>query len=137
MAANRRETVRLRMRHPGRVAALLGVLAVLAPTLAACGGDDGEKARVSASHADRAFLEAMIPHHESAVEMARLAKRRAQHRQVSELADTIVETQREEISDMEEIHQRLFDEEIIPNPDAHQGLLERSFERWKRTQWSG
>jgi len=98
---------------------LLAAGAALAPI--ACGGDDGD-AGGGATTADRAFLEAMIPHHESAIEMAKIAKRRADHPQVTELADAIVTAQTEEIRQIERIHQRLFGEKVIPNPDAHEGL---------------
>lgn len=94
---------------------------MLAVALSACGGDDGDEARAGTS-ADRAFLEAMIPHHESAIEMAEIAKRRADHPQVTELADAIVTAQSNEIRQIKGIHQRLFGQKIIPNPDAHEGL---------------
>jgi uncharacterized protein (DUF305 family) len=64
----------------------------------------------------------MIPHHESAIEMANVAKRRAEHPEVRELARRIVNTQRDEIRQIERIHQRLFGRKILPNPDAHEGL---------------
>ena len=89
--------------------------------LNAC-GDDGDENSAGNSNANRAFLEAMIPHHESAIEMANIAKRRAEHPEVRELAKRIVNTQREEIRQIERIHQRLFDQKILPNPDAHEGL---------------
>jgi uncharacterized protein (DUF305 family) len=111
----------MKRQRPMLVAVLLGALAALAVALSACGDDDDGTAS-SGNESDRAFLEAMIPHHESAVEMARLAKRHAEHAQVMELADSIISTQRMEIRRMERIHRRLFDEKVIPNPDAHQAL---------------
>jgi uncharacterized protein (DUF305 family) len=99
----------------------LGVLVTLTVALNAC-GDDGDENSAGNSNVNRAFLEAMIPHHESAIEMASVAKRRAEHREVRELAKRIVNTQRDEIRQIERIHQRLFDQKILPNPDAHAGL---------------
>jgi uncharacterized protein (DUF305 family) len=64
----------------------------------------------------------MIPHHESAIAMARIAKRRTDHPQITELADAIVTTQGREIRQIERIHRRLFDERVMPNEDAHQAL---------------
>jgi uncharacterized protein (DUF305 family) len=93
-------------------------LALLAVAAGAC-GDDGDEADGTS---DRAFLEAMIPHHESAIAMARIAKRRADHPQITELADAIVTTQAREIRQIERIHRRLFDERVMPNEDAHQAL---------------
>lgn len=49
---------------------------------------------------DRRFLEAMIPHHEGAVAMARDALQKAEHREISELATAIIATQEAEIAQM-------------------------------------
>ncbi len=58
---------------------LLPLLAALAA--AGCGGDDGggeaQPERVTGNGVDRAFVAAMIPHHESAIEMAEIARDRA------------------------------------------------------------
>jgi uncharacterized protein (DUF305 family) len=98
--------------------ARLALLALLATGISACGDDGGE----GGVAADRAFLEAMIPHHESAISMARVAQRRAEHPQITELADAIVTTQAKEIRQIERIHQRIFGERILPNEDAHATL---------------
>ena len=97
-------------------AALVAALAV-----AACADDDTGSA-AAVKNTERAFLEAMIPHHESAIEMARLAKRRAGHRQISELADAIIEAQSSEIRRIARIHRRLSGRKVLPNSDAHQVL---------------
>jgi uncharacterized protein (DUF305 family) len=75
----------------------------LALVVAAC-GDDGDNASGGSSSStsrgngvDRAFAQAMIPHHESAVEMAEIAQRRGESRFVKDLADDIVRTQTAEI----------------------------------------
>ncbi len=97
------------------------VAALMAPALACCGGDDDDQA-TRATTAEGAFLEAMVPHHESAVAMARLAKRRAEHPPLSELGKAIVDAQESEIAQMKEIHQRLFDQPLLANEDAHSQL---------------
>ena len=89
--------------------------------LAACGGDD-EEPSASISDTDAAFLKSMIPHHESAVEMAEMARERGERREVKRLAEAIVEAQNSEISEMEQIYQRLAGEEIVPDPAAHAEL---------------
>lgn len=91
------------------VAALLAAL-VAAIALAACG--DGEDSSADAKQTDGAFVVAMVPHHESAIEMAETASREGEHREVKELARQIIATQAAEIDDMEVIHQRLFGEPI-------------------------
>lgn len=100
---------------------LLGVLVTLALALGAC-ADEGDEGLAGNPDANRAFLESMIPHHESAIEMAKMAKRRAEHRELVDLAKGIIDTQRREIRQIERIHQRLFEQKIIPNQDAHAGL---------------
>ncbi len=51
---------------------------------------------------DQAFAEAMIGHHEGAIEMARLAQDKADHGELKDLADDIVEAQEREVETMRE-----------------------------------
>lgn len=78
-------------------------LAALAAALAIAGcGDNGGalegSSDVQGNGTDRAFVEGMIPHHESAVEMAKVAKQRGESPFVKKLADDIIRTQTQEIS---------------------------------------
>jgi uncharacterized protein (DUF305 family) len=101
------------------IALLLTALA--AGGFAACGSED-EDGSTGASATEEAFLKGMIPHHESAVEMAEIARERGQHREVKGLAHSIVESQASEIAQMEQIYERLAGEEIAPDPAAHEEL---------------
>lgn len=49
---------------------------------------------------DKAFLEGMIVHHEGAVDMAEVAKENALHDEIKDMAEAIINTQSEEISQM-------------------------------------
>lgn len=49
---------------------------------------------------DRAFIEQMIPHHESAVAMAQLIAERSSHEEVKELGNEIISAQKGEINRM-------------------------------------
>lgn len=49
---------------------------------------------------DRAFIDAMIPHHESAIEMARVANEESYNPRVRDLAGRIIEAQESEIGQM-------------------------------------
>ncbi|HEY8601887.1 MAG TPA: DUF305 domain-containing protein [Thermomicrobiales bacterium] len=49
---------------------------------------------------DRAFIDAMLPHHESAVMMAKEAQTKAEHQELKELAGRIVVSQQREIDQM-------------------------------------
>lgn len=51
---------------------------------------------------DLRFIEAMIPHHEGAIEMARDALKNASHSEIRELAQTILDTQQAEIEQMKQ-----------------------------------
>ena len=104
-----------------RILLTLLLLTLAAGTLVAC-GDDDEEATAGASQTEEAYLKGMVPHHESAVEMAEIASDRGEHRQVKELAGAIIETQNAEIEQMEDIYQRLTGEEIVPDPAAHEEL---------------
>ncbi len=86
-----------------RLAALAGALAVLG--LPACSGEDHSGSAASSASeqaavndADVAFAQGMVPHHEQAVEMARLADERAQDPAVRDLAERIEAAQAPEIT---------------------------------------
>lgn len=79
---------------------LAAFAAFVALAAAGCGSDDdtGGDARVAGDGTDRAFVAAMVPHHRSAVEMAKIAQQRGESAFVKRLADDIVTTQTEEIA---------------------------------------
>lgn len=100
--------MRSRIRWP---ALLAGVLAIaLAAVAGACGGGDDSSA--SGNGTDRAFVAGMVPHHEQAIEMAKLAQDKAQSEFVRNLADDIVAAQTEEIGLMKRVDADLADEDV-------------------------
>jgi uncharacterized protein (DUF305 family) len=102
-----------------RPALPIALAALVAAGLGACGDDNSSS---SNDQTQRAFLEAMVPHHQSAVEMARVARRRAEHPEIRELAGAIVSAQEKEIAQMRRIHRRVFGGPLLPNADAHAQL---------------
>jgi uncharacterized protein (DUF305 family) len=58
-------------------------------------------------YSDAAFLDAMVPHHEGAVEMAKVALKNAEHEKTRSLAQNIIDSQRAEINDLEEVRDDL------------------------------
>ena len=88
----------------------LALLAALATS--ACGGDEQPAQTSQAADAigngvDRAFIAEMVPHHESAVEMAKVASERAERPEIKQLAKDIVASQNAEITTMARIDKGL------------------------------
>jgi hypothetical protein len=51
---------------------------------------------------DRAFVDAMIPHPQSTIEIARVASKKSKNPEIEELAENIVSTQKREIETMKQ-----------------------------------
>ncbi|HWH37083.1 MAG TPA: DUF305 domain-containing protein [Candidatus Limnocylindrales bacterium] len=99
-----------------RVLALVLVLGGLAACQAAApsspspaGGAPGE--------IDRAFIDMMVPHHESAVAMAQLAIERAERAELREMAHAIIEEQQREIEQLRGWRERWFGSADTPPMD--------------------
>ena len=116
-------------RHLIRLFALLAMLTA-ALALAACGEDEGSGdaggtpagAGGGDNAAERGFLEAMVPHHESAISMAEMGVERAEDPRIKKLAEAIRDAQEPEIEQMRAIHQRLFGSALKPNMGGHEAL---------------
>ena len=89
--------------------AAAGALAV-----AGCGNDDGSTSSAAGNGTDRAFVAEMIPHHEGAVEMAEIAQQRGQSPFVKQLAEDIIRTQTEEITELRSEDKQLADAGVKP-----------------------
>jgi uncharacterized protein (DUF305 family) len=63
---------------------------------------DVEKLRAAPAPFDRAFIDAMIPHHQSAIDAAKAAETRAQKAEIKNLAKAIVADQQREIEQMQQ-----------------------------------
>ena len=64
-------------------------------------GCDGGPRRVEKEEPfDRAFIDAMIPHHESAIEMAEVANEETSNQRIKDLTRRIIEAQEAEIEQM-------------------------------------
>lgn len=78
-------------------------------------GGQSERAwgpRMMGAGIDRHFIEEMIPHHEGAIAMAELALERSKRTEVLSLANTIIEAQTKEISDMRAWYRDWFGAEV-------------------------
>ena len=59
---------------------------------------------------DLAFIDAMIPHHKSAIEMARVALDQSDNGEIRSLARNIVDSQKQEISQMQQWREEWYPE---------------------------
>lgn len=91
-----------------RMITLIALLAAL--VVAGCGGSDAKTSTSLGNSTDRAFVAGMVPHHESAVEMAKIAQQRGQSQFVETLAGNIVRTQTAEIGTMQSEDKKLADD---------------------------
>jgi uncharacterized protein (DUF305 family) len=61
---------------------------------------------------DAHFIEQMIPHHEDAITMAKLAQTKSQRPEVKELANNIIDSQGKEINQMKDWYKTWFSKEV-------------------------
>jgi uncharacterized protein (DUF305 family) len=80
---------------------ILGLMLILVFGLAACGpvATTGGVPQTG-GELDELFIDMMVPHHEGAVEMARIALERSQRPEIREMAEAIIASQDAEISQM-------------------------------------
>jgi uncharacterized protein (DUF305 family) len=97
-----------------KLAVLLAAVALLA---AGCGGDDDGGAEPAADQQtvassevpfDRAFIDAMVPHHREAIAMAKAAQDRLTQPDLKKIANDIVDSQQREIDQMLEWREQWF-----------------------------
>ncbi len=73
---------------------------------------------------ERAFLVEMVPHHQSAVDMATLALVRTERPEIRSLARDIIAAQEAEIGQMRTWHREWFGEELTTGDDAGNGSMD-------------
>jgi uncharacterized protein (DUF305 family) len=59
-------------------------------------------------YSDKAFIDAMVPHHQGAIEMARVALGNAKHEEIEELSRIIIFSQQAEIEELKAIKKEEF-----------------------------
>lgn len=80
--------------------------AVAALAISACGGSE------AGNGTDRAFVGDMVPHHSSAVDMAKVAQQRGEHPEIKTLANEIIASQSEEIDQMNKAKSALSEDNV-------------------------
>ena len=78
------------------------------------GGMAREMVMENGRYSDERFIDAMVPHHEGAVDMAEVALKNAEHEQIRRLAEDIVSAQEAEIEELKAIKQQEFGTSEVP-----------------------
>ena len=76
-------------------------------------------------YSDKAFIDAMVPHHQGAIEMARVALKNAEHAEIKELSRNIISSQQAEIEELKAIKKEEFGTSNVPmemSPEQMRGL---------------
>ena len=92
---------------------LAAPMAALALAVAGCGSSN-DATTTTGNGVDRAFVQEMIPHHTSAVTMAKIGLKRGESGYVKTLSRDIIASQSKEISEMEVADERLASEGVQP-----------------------
>lgn len=69
---------------------------------------------------DQMFIDMMVTHHQAAVEMAKVAQRKAEHPEIKQLADAIVAEQEREIGQMKAWRKAWYGSDQIPTGTSGQ-----------------
>jgi uncharacterized protein (DUF305 family) len=78
------------------------------------GGMAKQMVMENGKYSDRAFIDAMVPHHQGAIAMAEVALKNAEHEEIKELSRNIVSTQQSEIEELKSIKQEEFGTSNLP-----------------------
>ena len=65
-------------------------------------------------YSDKAFIDSMVPHHQGAIEMARVALKNAEHAEIKELSRNIISSQQAEIEELKAIKKEEFGTSNVP-----------------------
>jgi uncharacterized protein (DUF305 family) len=82
---------------------------------------DGDTS-LNTSAIDKHFIEQMIPHHEGAIDMAKLAQVRSKNTKILNLADAIINSQSEEITQMKGWYKDWYKAEVPVDSTAGMGM---------------
>lgn len=95
-----------RSRRGAPAMAVIALVTALAIT--GCGSDDSNSSASSEGNAtDRAFAAEMVPHHQSAVDMAEIAAEQTSRPEIKTLAANIIRSQNSEIATLEKLDAEL------------------------------
>lgn len=112
----------------GVIGIMLGALFmwIASPMLPQPGSRIGfSRVSVSSDALDAHFIEQMIPHHEDAITMAKLAEKKAKTKEVQQLAKAIITSQGAEIDQMQSWYKEWFGRELDADKStmAHHSMM--------------
>jgi uncharacterized protein (DUF305 family) len=76
-------------------------------------------------YSDKAFIDAMVPHHQGAIAMAEVALKNAEHEEIIQLSRNIISSQQAEIEELKSIKQEEFGTSNVPmemSPEQMRGM---------------
>jgi uncharacterized protein (DUF305 family) len=62
----------------------------------------GEMVMENGKYSDERFIDAMVPHHQGAIEMAQVASEKSENLRIKELAENIIVAQKQEIEQIKQ-----------------------------------
>jgi uncharacterized protein (DUF305 family) len=65
-------------------------------------------------YSDKAFIDAMVPHHQGAIAMAEVALENAEHEEIKQLSQNIISSQQAEIEELKSIKKEEFGTSNVP-----------------------
>jgi uncharacterized protein (DUF305 family) len=74
-------------------------------------------------YSDRAFIDAMVPHHQGAIAMAEVALDNAEHEEIKELSRNIISSQQAEIEELKAIKKEEFGTSNVPMEMSQEQML--------------
>ena len=80
-------------------------------------GMGGEGTATDGMSFDQMFIAGMVPHHQSAIDMAEMARTRAEHQEIRQLASDIISAQQREIGQMRTWYEQWYGADQIPQMD--------------------
>ena len=84
----------------------------------------GANVPVTGAAFDEMFINMMVPHHQGAVEMAKIALERAEHPEIKEMANAIISSQEGEITQMKDWKQQWYGSSDTPSMSEMPSLQE-------------
>jgi predicted outer membrane protein len=89
------------------------------------GGMAKQMVMENGKYSDKAFIDAMVPHHQGAIAMAEVALKNAEHQEIIQLSRNIISSQQAEIEELKSIKQEEFGTSNVPmemSPEQMRGM---------------